>query len=96
MRGNGKGTRHVPLPSSAVTVRQTPSTATLAPSAMNFLTVSGVAATRASPGAVSLRTAIFTSGRDQQDDEQRMAHDPGKQSTRIAERSGFVQYRKVF
>src|SRR3569623_2981137 len=36
------------------------STATSAPSAMNFLTVSGVAATRRSPSAVSLRTAIFS------------------------------------
>src|SRR6478735_8997633 len=34
------------------------STATLAPSAMNFLTVSGVAATRVSPAARSCRTAM--------------------------------------
>src|SRR6186997_3736418 len=32
---------------------------TLAPRAMNFFTVSGVAATRRSPGSLSFRTAIF-------------------------------------
>ena len=37
------------------------STATLAPSAMNFFTVSGIAATRVSPAPPSLRTAIFMS-----------------------------------
>src|SRR5690349_3005982 len=44
---------------------------------MNFFAVSGVAATRRSPSAVSLRTAIFIrpvpaigSARDQQDDDE--------------------------
>src|SRR5437868_5509589 len=49
------------------------STATSAPSAMNFFTVSGIAAQRVSPGA-SFRTAIFMRCdglfvQDQQDDE---------------------------
>src|SRR5690242_16594396 len=48
------------------------STATSAPSAMNFFTVSGIAAQRVSP-AGSLRTAIFMRGgrlfQDQKDDE---------------------------
>ena len=50
------------------------STATSAPSAMNFFTVSGIAAQRVSPAA-SFRTAIFIGGRglfeDQEDDEAR-------------------------
>src|SRR6188474_2778071 len=52
------------------------STARLAPRPMNFLTVSGVAATRRSPASPSLSTAIFTpqpppvSVRDDQDNEQ--------------------------
>ncbi len=45
------------------------STATSAPRAMNFFAVSGVAATRVSPLAVSLRTAIFTLADDHDDDE---------------------------
>src|SRR4051812_10941861 len=45
------------------------STATSAPSAMNFLTVSGIAAQRVS-SAPSLRTAIFIRlSEDQEDDE---------------------------
>src|SRR5690606_19902389 len=48
------------------------STATLAPRPMNFLTVSGVAATRVSPAASSFRTAMRMpgrSGREQKNDE---------------------------
>src|SRR5581483_4365237 len=40
------------------------STATSAPSALNFLTVSGEAATRGSEGSISLATAIFMSPPD--------------------------------
>src|SRR3712207_6292283 len=51
------------------------STASVAPSEANFLTDSGVAATRRSPASVSLRTAIFTprgspSVADDEDDDQ--------------------------
>src|SRR4051794_12197070 len=45
------------------------STVTVAPSPMNFFTVSGVAETRRSPAAVSLSTAIFTLACDQKNDE---------------------------
>src|SRR3954464_12806670 len=48
------------------------STATSAPSATNFFTVSGIAAQRVSPSAVSLSTAIFIWPellQDKQDDE---------------------------
>src|SRR6188472_3764455 len=41
------------------------STATFAPKPLNFFTVSGIAAQRVSPAAVSLRTAIFTIDADQ-------------------------------
>jgi hypothetical protein len=47
------------------------STATLAPRAMNFFTVSGEAATLLSPGATSLRTAILVTLCDDQHNKRR-------------------------
>jgi hypothetical protein len=63
----------------------------MAPNAMNFFTVSGLAATRVSPLAVSFRTAIRIgagrSGSDSDDDECRDQHSHDRTPLHQAEKA---------